>query len=66
AAPFVLILIGLCFSLLKALRAERMPGRLPEQPAAPEPGRAMSRPSGAPAPQQMSAESPQERDQRGA
>jgi choline/carnitine/betaine transport len=62
AAPFVLILIGLCFSLLKALRAERVPGVAPEQPA--EPGRAMSRPSGAPAPQRMSAESPQERGQR--
>ncbi len=63
AAPFVLILIGLCFSLLKSLRAERLPDRLPG-PSAPEPGRAMSRPSGAPNPQQMSAESPQERDQR--
>jgi choline-glycine betaine transporter len=63
AAPFVLILIGLCFSLFKSLRAERLPDRLPG-PAAPEPGRAMSRPSGVPNPQQMSAESPQERDQR--
>ena len=61
AAPFVLILIGLCFSLLKALRAEPLAG---SQPVAPEPGRAMSRPSGAPAPQRMSAENPQERDQR--
>ena len=61
AAPFVLILIGLCFSLFKSLRAERLPDRLP---AAPEPGRAMSRPSGAPNPQQMSAEDPQQRDQR--
>ena len=64
AAPFVIILVGLCFSLLKALRAERLPGRPPEPAAAPEPGRAMSRPSGAPAPQRMSAESPQERDER--
>ena len=63
AAPFVLILIGLCFSLFKSLRAERLPDRLPG-PVAPEPGRAMSRPSGAPNPQQMSAEGPQERDQR--
>src|SRR4028118_2153794 len=63
AAPFVLILIGLCFSLFKSLQAERLPDRLPG-PSAPEPGRAMSRPSGAPNPQQMSAESPQERDQR--
>ncbi len=63
AAPFVLILIGLCFSILKALRAERLPDRIPG-PSAPEPGRAMSRPSGAPTPQQMSAEDPQERDPR--
>jgi len=64
AAPFVLILIGLCFSLLKALRAERLPDTVPGPAAAPEPGRAMSRPSGAPNPQRMSAEGPQERDQR--
>jgi glycine betaine transporter len=63
AAPFVLILIGLCFSLFKSLRAERLPDRIP-RPSAPEPDRAMSRPSGAPNPQQMSAEGPQERDQR--
>ncbi len=64
AAPFVLILIGLCFSLLKALRAERLPDTVPGPAAAPEPGRAMSRPSGAPNPQRMSAEGSQERDQR--
>ena len=58
--PFALILIGLCWSIMRALRAERVPDRL----SAPEPGRAMSRPSGATAPQRMSAESPQERDQR--
>jgi len=63
AAPFVLILIGLCFSIFKALQAERLPDRIPGT-AAPEPGRAMSRPSGAPNPQQMSAEGHQERDQR--
>jgi choline-glycine betaine transporter len=60
AAPFVLILIGLCFSILKALRSE--PSVALER-AVPEPGRAMSRPSGAPAPQQMTAENPQERGQ---
>jgi glycine betaine transporter len=59
AAPFVLILIGLCFSILKALREE--PVAVPEPTAAPEPGRAASRPVGAPRPQQMSAENPQER-----
>jgi glycine betaine transporter len=60
AAPFVLILIGLCFSILKSLREEPVAG--PEPTAAPEPGRAMSRPSGAPTPQQMSAEDPRERE----
>ena len=62
--PFALILIGLCWSIMRALRAERLPDRLPAPTAAPDPGRAMSRPSGATAPQRMSAESPQERDQR--
>jgi choline-glycine betaine transporter len=61
AAPFVLILIGLCFSILKALRSE--PGVAPEPRAAPEPGRAMSRPGGASAPQRMAAENPQARRQ---
>jgi glycine betaine transporter len=60
AAPFVLILIGLCWSIFKALRSEWVPGVTPE-PTAPEPGTAMSRPPGAPAPQQMAAERPQER-----
>ena len=59
AAPFVLVLIGLCFSILKALRAERMPGLTPRREA-PEPGRAMSRTQGTAAPQQMAAENPEE------
>ena len=58
AAPFVLILIGLCFSILKALRSERLPD---VAPTAPEPGRAASRPPGTPTPQQMSAEDQRER-----
>jgi len=57
AAPFVLIMIGLCFSILRALRAERVPG---VAPGAPEPDRAMSRPRGTAAPQQMAAENPEE------
>ena len=64
AAPFVLILIGLCFSILKALRAERLPGEISGPAVPPEPGRAMSRPSGAPAPQQMAGENPQEGGRR--
>jgi glycine betaine transporter len=62
AAPFVLVLIGLCFSILKALREERVPGVTPGLEA-PEPGRAMSRQQGTAAPQQMAAENPEE--QRG-
>jgi glycine betaine transporter len=59
AAPFVLVLIGLCFSLLKALREESVVVTEPAAP--PEPGREASRPMGAPTPQQMSAENPRER-----
>src|ERR671911_553826 len=62
AAPFVLVLIGLCFSILKALREERVPGVTPGLEA-PEPSRAMSRQRGTAAPQQMAAEDPEE--QRG-
>jgi len=59
AAPFVLVLIGLCFSILKALREESVVVTEPTAP--PEPGRAASLPMGAPTPQQMSAENPRER-----
>jgi glycine betaine transporter len=62
AAPFVLVLIGLCFSIMRALREERVPGGEPGREA-PEPGRAMSRQQGTTAPQQMVAENPEE--QRG-
>jgi glycine betaine transporter len=62
AAPFVLVLIGLCFSIMKALREERVPSVTPGLEA-PEPGRAMSRQQGTAAPQQMTAENPEE--QRG-
>jgi choline/carnitine/betaine transport len=62
AAPFVIVLIGLCFSIMKALRTERLPVAVPGREA-PEPGRAASRPSGTAATQQMSAENPDE--QRG-
>ena len=61
AAPFVLILIGLCFSILKALRAESVPV-VTDQPAAPEPGRAVSRPRGAAAPERMATEDVQGRE----
>jgi choline-glycine betaine transporter len=59
AAPFVLILIGLCFSILKALREESVVVTEPTAP--PELRREDSRPMEAPTPQQMSAENPRER-----
>jgi glycine betaine transporter len=54
AAPFVLVMIGLCYSLFKELRAE--PSLARERRGAPEPERAATRPTGAPAPQQLRAE----------
>ena len=54
AAPFVLVMIGLCYSLFKELRTEPLP--TPEPRGAPEPARAATRPTGAPAPQQFRAE----------
>ncbi len=62
AAPFVLVMIGLCVSVFRALRSEPILARVRE-PAVPEPDRAISRPRGAAAPQQMSAENPEERGQ---
>ena len=59
-APFALVMIGMVYSLFKSLREERVPSAGPYPGpypgVAPEPGRAMSRPSGVPTPQQMSAE----------
>ena len=49
------VLIGLCFSIFKALRGERLPRE------APEPERAGTRPTGAPAPQQARAVEPESR-----
>src|SRR5215218_263716 len=49
AAPFVLVMICMCYSLFKELRAEGI-----ARPA-PEPERAATRPTGAPAPQQSSS-----------
>jgi glycine betaine transporter len=54
AAPFVLVMICMCYSLFKELRAEP----LPERRFAPEPERAATRPRGVPAPQQSSALDP--------
>ncbi|HEU4847605.1 MAG TPA: hypothetical protein VFT03_05360 [Rubrobacteraceae bacterium] len=49
AAPFVLVMICMCYSLFKELREERV-----ARPA-PEPERAAGRMTGAPAPQQSSS-----------
>ncbi len=57
--PFCFVLLVMCYSLVKALREEQVPGIAPER-AAPEPGRATSRPSGVATPQQMAAENPEE------
>jgi choline-glycine betaine transporter len=54
AAPFVLVMIAMCYSLIKELRAE--PRTAPERLTAPEPERAATRPPGVPAPQQMRSE----------
>jgi len=54
AAPFLLVMIAMCYALFKELRAEQ----LPQTREAPEPERAATRPSGAPAPQQTSATEP--------
>jgi glycine betaine transporter len=55
-APFALIMIGMVYSLFKALREEELASAVPQPGDAPEPERAMSRPSGAQAPQAMSVE----------
>ncbi len=54
AAPFLLVMIAMCYALFKELRTER----LPQMREAPEPERAATRPSAAPAPQQTSAMEP--------
>ena len=61
--PFCFVLLVMCFSLVKALQQENVHSSVPEPRSAPEPGRAMSRPRGTPAPQRASAENPQDREQ---
>ena len=53
AAPFVLVMIGLCWSIFKELRSETLPG------VAPEPERAAARPRGTAALQQTSSLDPE-------
>lgn len=52
AAPFVLVMIAMCYSLMKELRSE--PRTEMDLRRAPEPARAAIRPTGAQAPQRMS------------
>src|SRR3712207_218059 len=58
-APFALIMIGMVYSLFKALRAEKEPVETIDL-SGPDVDRAMTRPRGAPTPQQMSEENPRE------
>src|SRR3712207_6326161 len=51
-APFELVMIGMVYSLFKALRSEHTPAAAPGL-STPDVERAMSRPRGAPEPQQM-------------
>jgi choline/glycine/proline betaine transport protein len=63
--PFAIVLIFMCIGLAVGLRDERLPGMQPEPSTdrlPPEPGRAASRPRGAPSPQQASGDASQERD----
>ena len=55
AAPFLLVMIAMCYALFKELRAER----LTAVRTAPEPERAAIRPAGTPAPQQASPVDPE-------
>ena len=59
-APFALIMIGMVYSLFKALRAEEAAAETIDL-SGPEVDRAITRPRGAPTPQQVSAESPRDR-----
>jgi glycine betaine transporter len=58
-APFILVMIGMVYSLFKALRAERATAETID-PSGPDVDRALTRPRGAPTPQRMSAENPHE------
>ncbi len=61
--PFAVVLLFMCVGLYKGLQQEQLPAMQPD-PAAervpPEPGRAATRPRGAPSPQRASAVNPQD------
>jgi glycine betaine transporter len=58
-APFALVMIGMVYSLFKALRAENVTLETSGL-SGPDVDRAMTRPRGAPAPQQISTENPRD------
>jgi glycine betaine transporter len=58
--PFALIMIGMVYSLFKALRAEKATAETLD-PSGLDVDRAMTRPRGAPTPQQMGTENPRDR-----
>lgn len=61
--PFTVVLVFMCIGLFLSLRNERLPSLQPSPVTdrlPPEPGRAASRPSGTPEPQQVRAESLQD------
>ena len=60
AAPFVLIMIAICYSLFKELRTETLPGV--ERREMPDLRRAVTRPTGAPAPAESRGLDPTDRD----
>ena len=60
AAPFVLIMIAMCYSLFKEIRTETLPGV--ERREAPDLRRAVTRPTGAPAPAESRGLDPTDRD----
>ena len=63
--PFCVVLLFMCYALVRNLQLEQVPAIAPDTEGgtrpAPEPGRAASRPQGVAAPQQASAENPQDR-----
>ncbi|MBA2441203.1 MAG: BCCT family transporter [Rubrobacter sp.] len=58
--PLTVVLLLMCYALLKALQQEQLPARAPDALQPPEPGRAATRPRGTPAPQQVRSENPQD------
>lgn len=58
--PLSVVLLLMCYALLRALQQEQLPARAPDTVQAPDPGRAATQPRGATAPQQARSENPQD------